>query len=253
MPARVLAIANRKGGTGKSTIAVNLGAEFGASGHRVLVIDLDPQGHAGLGFGVDAEDPSLTVHAAFRDRNVALEDAIQKTNEPGVDVIAADRGFDGQVLLNDPRCLARAIEPLKPMYDVILIDSPPSAANLIVCALLAAEGVLVPTALDYLALDGVRQFARSYHHVMMKLHATLLGCAIAPMQVDYRANMQKLVLDKLLKGFGSDQVTRGVRTDVSVAEAFGHRRPLRQYRRSSRAVEDFRLMADDVKRRFNIS
>ena len=130
MFARVLAVANRKGGTGKSTVAVNLAAELGARGYHVLVADLDPQGHAGLGFGIEMPDASRTIHAAFRDEQVELAGAICATSEPGVDLIAADRNFDGRILLSDPRCLARAIAPIKPNYDVVLLDSPPVAANL---------------------------------------------------------------------------------------------------------------------------
>lgn len=253
MRARILTIANRKGGTGKSTVAVNLAAELGSRGYRVLVGDLDPQGHAGLGFGIEAVDGSLTIHAALNKPRVDLTPAICATAEVGVDMLAADRSFDGQILLSDPRSLARALEPIKRVYDVILLDSPPSSANLIVCALLASEGVLVPTALDYLSLDGVRQFARSYHQVMMKLQAVLLGLAVVPMRVDFRTNMQKIVLDKLLTGFGSEQVMCGVRTDVNAAEAFGFRKPLRRYRMSSRAVGDFSTMADEVTRRFRLA
>jgi chromosome partitioning protein len=253
MRARVLAIANRKGGTGKSTVAVNLAAELGSRGYRVLVGDLDPQGHAGLGFGIEVADQSRTIHKALRNSPVDLAAAICATAETGVDLLAADRNFDGQIQSNDPRCLARAIEPLMACYDVILLDSPPSAANLIVCALLASQGVLVPTALDYLSLDGVRQFARSYHQVMTRLQATLLGLAIVPMRVDFRTNMQKTVLEQLLSGFGSQQVTPGIRTDVCAAEAFGFRQPLRRYRIGSRAVGDFSVMADDVTRRFRFS
>ena len=204
MRARVLAIANRKGGTGKSTVAVNLAAELGSRGYRVLVGDLNPQGHAGLGFGIEAADESRTIHRALQHPRVDLGAGISATAETGVDVLAADRSFDGQIRLSDPRCLARALERIRQDYDVILLDSPPSAANLIVCALLASEGVLVPTPLDYLALDGVRQFARSYHQVMIKLKAALLGLAIVPMRVDLRTNMQKMVLEKLLRGFGSE-------------------------------------------------
>jgi len=119
MFARVLAVANRKGGTGKSTVAVNLAAELGARGYHVLVADLDPQGHAGLGFGIEMPDASRTIHAAFRDEQVELAGAICATSEPGVDLIAADRNFDGRILLSDPRCLARAIAPIKPNYDVV--------------------------------------------------------------------------------------------------------------------------------------
>jgi chromosome partitioning protein len=253
MRARVLAIANRKGGTGKSTVAVNLAAELGSRGYRVLVGDLDPQGHAGLGFGIEVADPSRTIHRALRNSRVDLTAAICVTAETGVDLLPADRNFDGHIQSSDPRCLARALEPLMPSYDVILLDSPPSAANLIVCALLASEGVLVPTPLDYLALDGVRQFARSYHQVMIKLKAALLGLAVVPMRVDFRTNMQKIVLEKLQAGFGSEQVMCGIRTDVGAAEAFGDRQPLRRYRMSSRAVGDFSVMADDVTRRFRLS
>jgi chromosome partitioning protein len=252
MLARVLAVANRKGGTGKSTIAVNLATELGSRGYRVLIVDLDPQGHAGLGFDIFAADAEHTIHAAFHKSRVDLSAAVRTTSEPNVDLIAADRHFDGQITCADPRCLAKAFNPIKPIYDVILLDSPPVAANVIVCALLASEGVLVPTLLDHLALDGVRQFARAYHHVMRRLGATLLGFAIAPMQVDFRTNMQKSVLAQMFRSFGSDQVMRGIGTDVSVAEAFGHCRPLRQYRANARAVADFSVMADDVTRRFNL-
>jgi chromosome partitioning protein len=252
--ARILAIANRKGGTGKTTVAVNLAAELGSRGYRVLVVDLDPQGHAGLGFGVGvgALDASHTIHAAFRELRVDLVRAICATTEPGVDILAADRNFDGQIRVSDPRCLTRAFERIKPVYNIVLIDTPPAAANIMICALLASDGVVVPTLLDHLSLDGVQQFARAYHHVMLKLQATLLGLAVAPMQVDFRTNMQKLVLAQLLSRFGTGQVMRGIRTDVGVAEAFGLRKPLRQHRVNSRAVDDFRLMADDVARRFNL-
>jgi chromosome partitioning protein len=250
--ATVLAIANKKGGVGKSTVAVNLAAELGARGYRVLVADTDPQGHAGLGLGVAAADQSRTIHAALRQPQVDLGGLICTTTVPGVDVLAADRNFDGRVGEEDPRCLARALDPLRPLYNLILIDTPPAAAPIAVCVLLASDGVIVPTALDYLSLDGVRQFARSYYHVALQLRAALLGIVVAPMVVDLRNNMQKLVLANLQLGFGSRQVLPGVRIDVNVAEAFALRQPLREYCLQSRAVGDFQAMADDVTRRFNV-
>lgn len=253
MQARILAVANCKGGTGKSTIAVNLAAEFGARGARVLVADLDPQGHAGLGFGTIEADAARTAHHAFRQWDASFLRAIRATSEPGVDLLPADRSFDGRIRLNDPRCLARALAPIRSNYDLILLDAPPSAANVIVCALLASDGALVPTLLDHLALDGVRQFVRAYHGVMLKLQATLLGLVIAPMNFDFRTNMQRFVLTRLLGSFGHGQVIRGIRTDVSVAEAFGAGVPLRQYRSRTRAIEEFGFMADEVARRFNVS
>jgi cellulose biosynthesis protein BcsQ len=155
--ATVLAIANKKGGVGKSTVAVNLAAELGARGYRVLVADTDPQGHAGLGLGVGAVDQSRSIHAAFRGPQVDLTPLICATTVHGVDVLAADRNFDGRVGEEDPRRLARALDPLRPLYNVILVDTPPAAAPIAVCVLLASDGVIVPTALDHLSLDGVRQ------------------------------------------------------------------------------------------------
>ena len=252
MHAKVIAVTNRKGGTGKSTMAVNLAAELGARGYRVLVAYADPQGHAGLGFGISAANESQTIHRALREPNIDLADSVCATTEPGVDVLAADGNFDGEIHVADPRCLAHALEPVRPNYDVVLIDTPPAAANVMVSVLLASDGVLVPTALDYLSLDGARQFARSYHHVVCELQAALLGLAIAPMLVDFRNNMQKQVLASLLSTFGSRQVMSSVRIDVSVAEAFAEHKPLRRYRINARAVDDFRIVADDVVRRFNL-
>ncbi len=251
MQARVLAVANRKGGTGKSTMVVNLGAELAARGYRVLIVDLDPQGHSGLGFGIWAQAGEPTTHTALCERQPALRSGVRATHEPGLDVLPADCNFDGTIRVQDPRCLAKALAPLRASYDIMLIDTPPGSANLIICALLAAEGVLVPTLLEHLSLDGVRQFARSYHHVVVSLNAALLGLVIFPMRVDLRSNVQKDVLNRLTKSFGLDQVGKGVRTDIAVPEAFGRQQPLRRYKRQARAVSDFVSIADDVVRRFD--
>ena len=213
--------------------------------------DIDPQGHAGLGFGIRFMDAETTSHVVFRKPRVDLIAAVRPTSEPGVDVIAADRDFDGAIAVADPRCLAKALEPVKPNYNIVLLDSPPAAANIMVSALLAADGVLVPTGLDYLAL----YLARG------RFCAVVSPGDVAPARYasrprdradagHFRTNIQRLVLHKLLEGFGGNQVLRGIRTDVSVAEAFGHGHPLRRYRMNARAVEDFRVLADDVVWRF---
>ena len=248
--ARILAVANRKGGTGKSTTVVNLAAELAARGYRTLVVDLDPQGHAGLGFGIFAKPGEPTSHSALTSRHAALTAGIRRTQEPDLDVLPADRDFDGTIRVAEPRAFAAALEPLRSAYDVILIDTPPASSRLIVCALLACEGVIVPTALEHLSLDGVRQFAKAYHGVAQSLHGGLLGLAILPMRVDLRSNVQKDVLEHLTRSFGLDQIVSGVRTDTKVSEAFGCRQPLRRYEGRARAVLDFSAVATEIVRRF---
>ncbi|MCW6509732.1 ParA family protein [Lichenifustis flavocetrariae] len=248
--ARIIAVANRKGGVGKSTTVVNLAAELANRGYRVLAVDLDPQGHAGLGLGILARAADKTAHSALVERQVWLGTSIRSTAIKNLDVLPADREFDGVIHASDPRCLAKALAPLRSRYDVILIDTPPGSANLIVCALLASDGVLVPTLLEHLSFDGVRQFSRTYHHVAMGLNAALMGLAIVPTRVDLRSKVQQHVLSQLNRGFGLSQVMPGIRVDISLCEAFGHHEPVRCYKSGSRAVGDFARVADDVIHRF---
>jgi chromosome partitioning protein len=252
MTARVLSIANCKGGTGKTTSAVNIAAELGARGYRVLVVDLDPQGHAGLGLGVAARLGSRNAHTPLLRRQTGLDGAAQATDEDNVSVVPADRGFDGQLGHSDIRCFSDALAPLRHVHDLVLIDVPPAAAALTVCALMASDGVVVPTTLDPLGLEGVRQFARSYHDTMLRFRAAPLGLAIAPMRIDLRTNVERETLGSLRTAFGPGQMVRGVRTDVAVSEAFARRQPVRRYRPRARAAEDFSGLADDLVQRFGI-
>ncbi|NGM36777.1 ParA family protein [Methylobacterium sp. DB0501] len=252
MTVRVLSIANCKGGTGKTTSAVNLAAELGVRGYRVLVVDLDPQGHAGLGLGVSARLGSANAHTPLLRAHTDYGGAAQATGEDNVAMVPADRGFDGQLGNSDIHCIAAALAPLRHAHDLVLIDVPPAAAALTICALMASDGVVVPTTLDPLGLEGVCQFARSYHDTMLRLRAAPLGLAIAPMRVDLRTNVERETLGQLRTAFGPGQMVRGVRTDVAVSEAFARRRPVRHHRPQARAADDFSGLADDLVQRFGI-
>lgn len=247
--ARVLVVANKKGGTAKSTTVVNLAAEFAARGRRVLVVDLDAQGHAGLGLGRVAASGTATAHDVLRSGSAVLAAAIVPTDHAGIDLAPADRLFDGDVRVSDPRRLAKALAPVARAYDLILIDTPPSSPRIIVAGLMAADTVLVPTLLDHLSLDGVGQFLRAYHGVVAELRTGATDALIVPSRVDLRSSMQKEVLAQLARRHGLGQIAGGVRVDVAVAEAFGRDMPLRAWRPRARAVGDFARLADEILRR----
>jgi chromosome partitioning protein len=246
MTARVITVANRKGGVGKTTTVVNIAAELGGRGRRVLVVDLDTQGQASLGLGVVIERGDLGVHGLFHDPLHDIAAAIRASEIEGVDVLPPARDFEVHGSINDPLRLQRALKPCADRYDDVVIDTSPAIDVAMIAALAAADRLLIPTQLQYLSYEGVALFAKILLRVTTLLNRNLADFAVVPIQVDMRVNLQRLVLAKLVNDFGPQRIFRGIRSDIALAESFGSRTAVRYYRPRSRGAADYAFLTDDI-------
>jgi chromosome partitioning protein len=246
--ARTLVISNRKGGTGKSSAAVNLAAEMAARGRRVLLIDLDTQGHCAVGLGIRAARHSPTVHGFLAGTNT-LRQAIHESAWSGLHLIAADTqaehglGAEREMLLRE----GLLAEQLEADYDLIVLDSPPSHDALLLNALCAADRVLVPFVPHFLSAEGVRQLARVLFKLASSGHNERLRVlGFLPVMLDGRIVQHRDVHARLAHQFGAARMLPGIRTDIRVAEAFGAGKPVRDYAPQSRAAADYAAVATAV-------
>ena len=242
--ARTLVISNRKGGSGKSSTAVNVAAELAAMGQRVLLIDLDTQGHCALGLGVVLQRETPTVHSFLAGRN-PLRQALQTTAWPNLHLIGADPLCDhGTVGEGDTRLRsALEAEGLLEDYDTIVLDTPPSLDGLLINALCAADRVLVPFVPHFLSGEGVRQLARVVFRVASRgMNDRLRVLGFVPVMADTRIGQHREVTASLSHQFGAARLLPGIRNDIRLAEAFGAGKPVHVYAPKSRAAADYAEM-----------
>lgn len=241
-----LAVTNRKGGSGKTTTAVNLAAELAARGQRVLLVDADSQGHCALGLGVSVPAHKGSVHDLFRESQVTGAELVVPSRQPGLDLIPADTRFDGQLPYQDKNLLAQALRPLQKEYDVVIIDTPPSADCLLINALNAATGVLIPLVPQVLGSAGVRQLSQLFYQVASQGRPDLKLMGLVPIMCDRQVPSHARVLTELSLTFGNQRILRGIRTDIRLAEAFGAGQPIREYAPRSRGAMDYFMLAETL-------
>jgi len=244
-PLRVIAVCNRKGGAGKTTTSVNVAAELAALGWRVLLLDLDSQGHCAVGLGVKVQHGEVCLHSLFTNPQARLLDAVRETGIANLALAAADQLFEHGTGVRDELRLAQALtDPLiAERFDLVMIDTPPSLDLLLLNALSAAHWLLVPFVPHPLSFEGVRQLMRVLFKVMSNQNPELKLLGFLPTMAAENIRQHKTTTSDVARQFGALRLLPGIRTDIKLAEAFAAGKPVRSYAASSRGAQDFAELA----------
>ncbi len=247
---RVFAIANQKGGVGKTTTAINLAASLAANDFRVLVIDSDPQGNATTGLGVEkhAERPGL-YHVMLGD--AVAKDAIVPTEFEGLHVICADKNLVGAnlELVDQPRRefrLRERIVEIRQEFHYILIDCPPALDLLTLNALLAADSVVVPIQCEFFALEGISELMDTIDRIRGSFHHSLAIEGILLTMYDDRTNLTRQVAADLKEFFGREVFRTVIPRSIRLAEAPSFGKPILTYDPRSRGAESYIKLAKEI-------
>ncbi len=247
---RVLAVANQKGGVGKTTTAVNLGAALAELGYRVLVVDLDPQGNATTGLGINSRNLEATIYDVLL-HDVPMEDAIEPTSLRNLFVVPATIHLAGAEIELVPAFsrelrLRKAIEQVTGDFDYILIDCPPSLGLLTVNGLAAATEVVVPIQCEYYALEGLGQLLRNVNLVQTNLNPRLEVTTIVLTMYDARTRLAEQVAREVRQHFGTKVCRHMVPRTVRLSEAPSFGQPIILFDSSSRGATAYRELAKEV-------
>lgn len=249
-PARIIALCNQKGGVGKTTTTISLGAALAEYGRRVLAIDFDPQGALSAGLGVATHDVP-TIYDLLLSRSVSPADAIQKTNVPGLDIIPANIDLSAAEvhLVNEvarEQILASVLRKVSDDYDVILIDCQPSLGLLTVNALTASHGVLIPLECEFFALRGVALLIETIDKVRDRLNPAIELDGILATMYDSRTLHSREVLERVVDAFGDKVLETVIGRTVKFPDASVAGAPITQFAPEHPAARAYRQLAREL-------
>jgi chromosome partitioning protein len=251
--AQTIACANQKGGVGKTTTVVNLATYLALAGERVLIVDLDPQGNATSGFGIDRSTLEITLYDAILG-DTELASTIVATVVDGCSIVPASVSLAGAevelaTVEQRERRLARVLAPVKEGYDYVLLDCPPSLGLLTVNALTAADSVLIPTQCEYYALEGLTQLIATLNLVRDNLNPALAIKGVALTMYDARTNLSADVAAEVRNHLGDAVFETIIPRSVRLSEAPSFGLPIALYRDDSRGAVAYAALATELRRR----
>ncbi|KPN72174.1 ParA family protein [Neisseria sp. 83E34] len=250
MSINIIAIANQKGGVGKTTTAVNLAASLAAAGQRVLVVDLDPQGNATTGSGIEKNAITNGIYQVLLGES-ELKDAVLRSESGGYDVLAANRALAGaevelvQEIAREMR-LKNALVAVADDYDYVLIDCPPTLTLLTLNGLVAANGVIVPMVCEYYALEGISDLVATVRKIRQAINPHLDILGIVRTLYDSRSRLSQDVSEQLQTHFGKQLFATTIPRNVRLAEAPSHGMPILAYDAKAKGAVAYEELAKEV-------
>jgi len=246
----VIAVTNQKGGVGKTTTVINLGAALAEKGHKTLLVDLDPQGALSVGLGIDIYSLDRTMYQVLSDEHFPITRVIQQVRPKlfvapaNIDLAAAE----AELLSRSGRefVFREALEPVRGDYEFVIIDTPPSLGLLTINALVAADEVLIPLQCEYLALRGMRLLMDTIKRVKLRLNPRLRILGILGTMYDSRTLHSREIMEEIRSIFGPLVFKTVIKKSIRFAEAPVAQMPILEYQKRHEGAEAYRKLAEEV-------